>query len=309
MATPRDATAQTIAIEGLRRGGINSPTPSQVARAATEWIPDVLSDIWTRAVATGNTRLRSLEKTAVLLSQVGKRRYDMPFEAEEEFVLTLFSARSHFTVDEDEVNGSQKIRMVDAETMPTDAVGRFVYFDAENPEGSHLTQVRQIIGIDEDDDHVFLLDAAWQDNFLPHEDDTAYIADESTELVEIGIREYDHIQATGGTGVPYYFIKHQNVIEFDVAPDASTYLIQMRYWAVVNNLDYQIEPMPTVFNNWRHVIVRGIQAITFLENGDLDSFKFADSKFEQAVEMLIRRELSYGGQFTGFQIGMGQANG
>src|SRR3972149_263482 len=104
MASFASPTADSIVIEGMKKGGIRAPQPSDIKRAKEEWLQEIFNDIWMTSERTGNTRLKTLQTTAVAIGVDNQRQYDLPADFDEELVITILDANDTGTAQSGTIN-------------------------------------------------------------------------------------------------------------------------------------------------------------------------------------------------------------
>jgi hypothetical protein len=329
MAAPVSMNASMIATEGIRRAGIMRPSPEDISRASRIWIPELLSDICTRTVVTGNTRLKSLERQGFINLFANQRTYPLPADLEEEAVLTLLQAKYSVApiaitvggVNEVTIQTYDGIQSVEAydEPIPFDEElgGRLLVHGPYVSEGSDLSSISEfeirnatfLPGNEEENQAdqwlLTLNEGAFPDVATAFGESITKISVVSLrgeQMHEVGWAEFDH-HFSQKTGKPYYFTKNRGRLEIDSIPEDDLYYIHLRYFANPSLIDWADEPFPQIYSRWRHVLIPGIRTMMYFEKGDLDSYDRSKRDFDEQVENLIRKEVPYGGQFEGFTLG------
>jgi len=84
VAIPVNPTSTTIVTEGLKKAGHLSPSTPQITHAQDEYLEEIKNDI-----STISRKLKSLQKTAVLIIDKGKSRFDRPTDFMSDLTIVL----------------------------------------------------------------------------------------------------------------------------------------------------------------------------------------------------------------------------
>lgn len=295
MTAPTDPTLATLCTEGWKKTG-TTPSASELSRAETEFFQEILNDIWTRSVLTGNTRLKTLQTFITSVSVAGKRTIDLAEDFDEEFAIVILDGTLRGTA---QAGASGSITLASSETTLTASRGLGKYIFTTGGTGSN--QLRQITDYNATT-KVATVDAAWT---TPPNATTTYLIVEQVHIIdeENQADEQDYyLPATAG--LPSFFSKYGRQIIFDKPFDLSTYGVLIRYYQHLNQVD-TTEGSTTLFTrilrSWRAVLTQGIYWKTCVTLNDSQE-KDAKAEYERLVTALLVKEIPYGGEFVGFTL-------
>lgn len=289
-----DPTVEQIVRRGLRRAGEARPSPELVARARDEWIQELLSDIGARAIDAGSASvLSSLEITQTTVAEVGRRRYPLPDDFDDDSSVTLLDGALRGTIvtaEEDQVTTT-----LAGLTSDTGAGHYLVVLD-----GIAKGAMREIVSVDTGVSPTLLtLDRLFDEGETPAPGDTFLVVDEVIELQEWNTEDGDRWEEFG-TGQPAEYRMWQGNVEFNIAPD-KVYAIRVRYIPSLSKVDVTSETMAALLLRWQHVLVIGVWKLAAEENDD-DQSRLALAQYEAAVSRAIAKEVDYMRDFEGFTL-------
>ncbi len=295
MAIPTLPTADSIVTEALKRAGIKSPTQTQIDRAKDEWLEMVKGDIWSKVLAGGDTRLKSLQRTAVYIGVIGQRRYPLPADFSEEISVSLLSG-THTGLAQ--TGGSDSVTLAaDEDITAADAAGTHVLMYSGTSKG----QYRETITYDATT-KVLTTPLAWDSSKTPAANDEYMIVDTYTKLAEQHQNDLDDSMQRG-TSKPGYFSKFEDELYLGQSPVA-LYGIQLRYYVNITTLNLT-EGANTViskiYRNWRSLLTQGVYKYALLSLDDARDTQ-ADKDFNKLLISTIFKELPSGGEFEGFEV-------
>lgn len=287
-------TRNTLCEEALRRAGFPSPTAQQISRARDEWLIEIIHDIWYYAQADGNTRLKSLHRTAVTTLEKGVRRYAVPTDFDEELSIALMDGTLRYTV----VSGTADTVVVPAALAESAALGHFLYVHS----GTGKRQYRECKQVQADTpiagQTTLTVDADWDTGTNPTATDSIIIIDHIYELYEIGVREADERVQQSSTSRPYEFFKYREELHMDRPPDKA-YALRLRYYCNPMQLLVTDTIFTDLLKSWYSVLVKGVLKLAY-QNNDDNGYDNAVKEYMEARESLVRREIDYGGQRVQF---------
>src|SRR3990167_7590306 len=204
MALPTDPTATTIVTEAYNAAGESDPTAAQLTRATGQWMQEVLNDIWLEGVASGNTRLKTLQETLVDVSTTGINTWGLAEDFDEELEIEVLDGSRYDTA---QTAGASSITL-DADDAGTSSntIGRLVLITS----GTGVDEIKQITAYDSTT-KVATVESAW--TATPTGSSTYLIVDQAYQLDEIDLAEVS--TALPAAGRPTAFFKYNRQIIFD----------------------------------------------------------------------------------------------
>lgn len=268
-------TADELAIETLRRLGYGSDEikPADIARVVDHWIPQTLNAIQRHARVNRLTRLNTLQNSAVLITETGRRRYEWPIDYDQVLSITLFESAKTGTVTEGGTSGGVTVKTTTAASTNVTGgsyAGHWIIFTG----GTALGVMREIVSTSESAPTITISieSTGWDSDATPGAGDTFIIADcAGLDLDEVRQIANDHRFSYPGTGIPCEFSDHDQVLEFDVAP-SSKMAVLIRYYVSPTKIAKDSPVMSRILATWRHVIMAGLMKIG---TQDLDDSRFA----------------------------------
>jgi hypothetical protein len=294
MSAPTDPTALTLVNEALKLAGYATPTTAQKERARDYWLQRVLNDIWTRAVAGGNTRLKTLQTTATYIATVGRRRIAAPVDFSEELTINILDG-TH--TDTAQSGGTKQIVLAsDEDVTDDDAVGAYILITA----GTGIREYKEIVAYDED---TVTATIAFDWGTEPDSTSTYLIVDKHYPVDEQHQNDLDQITNPTVSGRPDQFSKYGDEIYFN-KPFDGTYGVRMRYYANINKVDTDegsTNLFTKILRNWQEVLTAGVYKYALKHKKAWEAYGMAKQEYEQAVANLLIKEMPFGGEFEGFE--------
>lgn len=294
MATPTDPTATNIVTEAWNKAGVESPDSAQLTRAKDYFLQEIFNDIWNTSVATGNSRLKTLQETLIDCSVLGTETLALAEDFDEECEVTILDGDSRGTA---QAAASTTITLASDEDIDDDvAVGKQILITS----GTGVDEIKSITAYDTTT-KVATIDSAW--TATPTSSSTYLIVTKRYVLDEIDIEEYEGTQPAKA-GRPSGFAKYGRQIIFDRPFDLSTYGIRIRYFInihEVNLTEGASTRITRIYQNWRDTLTTGV---TWKIMEYIDDNRQAAKKrdYEQSRNALLIREIPYGGAFQGFTL-------
>ena len=293
MALPTDPTATTIVTEAYNAAGESDPTAAQLTRATGQWMQEVLNDIWLEGVASGNTRLKTLQETLVDVSTTGINTWGLAEDFDEELEIEVLDGSRYDTA---QTAGASSITL-DADDAGTSSntIGRLVLITS----GTGVDEIKQITAYDSTT-KVATVESAW--TATPTGSSTYLIVDQAYQLDEIDLAEVS--TALPAAGRPTAFFKYNRQIIFDKPWDRATYGIRMRYFMnihQVNLTEGASTRITRIYRNWQDVLKQGILWKCLRDNDDV-RYQSEYQIFKSKTAALLAKEVPYGGAFKGFVV-------
>jgi hypothetical protein len=295
MAVPTDPTESTLCEKALLLAGYKTPTSAQKTECGDYWLQRVLNDIWLRAVRGGNTRLATLQTTAIHIATVGRRRVAMPTDFSEELTLNVLEGTHTDTL----VGATSKAFTLAADEDLTDdeAVGAYILITA----GTGIREYKEIItyveGTVAGTTHI-----DW--GTTPIAGDTYLIVDKHHPCTEQHQNDLDLTTNPTTVGRPDQFSKFGNELYFN-KPFDGTYGLRMRYYANINKVDRD-EGSTTLYTrilrNWQDPLTKGLLTYLALKKQEWDKYSHWKGEYENSVNNLLTKEMPFGGEFEGFEL-------
>ena len=292
MALPGDPTLTTTSNEAWAKAGIASPTAAQTTRMQTEWLYEILNDIWNTSVASGNTRLETLQETLIDVSIRGQRYVTLAVDFDEEATVMILDGDDRGTA---QAGAATTVTLAsDEDITQANARGKYILITGGTGENGY----KEITAFNETT-KVATVESAWTTN--PASGST-YLIVEKTHgpLDEISIDEMDEIAPTA-EGIPTRFCKYNLQIIFDRALNLSTYGILIRHYLNIHEVDLTAARTIAMLQNWRSVIQAGLTWKALFDQGDSE-WAAMKGIYDKEVGKLILREIPFGGEFSGFTV-------
>ena len=277
--------------------GIRTPSVSDTKRAREEWMQEILNDIWNKSSSSGNTRLKTLQATAMAISVDNQRHYTLPPDFNEELRVSILDGDHTGTAQGGTIN--TVTLQSDEDISQADAEGRYILMTGGTSKG----QYAQIISYNTTT-KAAIVHKNWDTTKTPANGDTYSIIHKFYDVDEVGVDEMDELITPTNPGLPTRFMKFNDVFIFDVPFDKSTYGIQLRYYANIHNVDLAEGDgtlITKIYTNWQSVLKEGIQWKAEKSMHD-DAYKSTKAEYEESLLSLILKELPYGGEFIGFTV-------
>lgn len=296
MAVPTAPTATSLVTDALIMAGIPIPTPSQISHAKDSILERVKNEIWSKVLINGDTRLKTLQKSAISIGIINQRRYSVPTEFSEELTVSILDGD---TTGIAQGGASLSITLAATETMSkVDAEGNYILMVSGTSKG----QYREILSYDSTT-KIAVPAIDWDSGKTPVSGDNYLIINKSYDMKEQHQSDLDSVTNPTVVGRPSYFSKFGDEIYFNKPLD-KVYGIRMRFYANLSLVDLtegSTTLITKIYRNWQAVLEQGIYARKLKELDD-NSYRQALQDFERMVENLLLKELPYGGEFAGFEI-------
>ena len=289
-------TANSICTEALKKAGFGKKISStDLLRAKNEWLQEVFSDIWTRSERSGNTRLKTLQTTAMAISVDNQRQYDLPVDFNEELNISILDGDDTGTAQAGTISG---VTLESGEDISqADAEGRYYLGTGGTSKG----QYRAILTYNTTT-FVAAVDRNWDTTKTPVKDDKYLIVNRHYDTDEIGMDELDETLEPTIPGRPTEFSKFGDQFYFDRPFDKATYGLRLRYYANIHNVDLAEGSgnlITKIYTNWHNILKTGIQ---MKAEGSIKASEHRDTKreYEQLLVHLVAKEIPFGGEMKQF---------
>lgn len=294
MAVPTNPTKTTLVTEALKMAGYSSPSAANITRGEDEFLEWVKNDIWRRIIDGGDTQLKTLQTTSVLVGIIGQRRYATPDNFDEPITIAVLDAT--FTGIAQGSSSSQFTLAATETATEADVVGKYCFF----PTGTAQGQYRQCLTYSEST-NIATVDIDWDSGSEPVSGDTYWIIDDYKPIELQSQMDLDDVSNIISAKPNFYSIFNEEIY-FDNALD-NNYGVRLRYYANLSQVDLtegSTELITKIYRNWRSVLIDGVTYRALLWLDDSKS-RGAKLDYEQGVQNLILKESpSYGEleQFT-----------
>jgi len=295
MALATAPTADSIVQEGLKKGGIRTPQVGDIKRAKEQWLQEIFNDIWMTSERTGNTRLKTLQTTAIAIGVDNQRQYDLPSDFDEEMVITILDATDIGAAQSGTI--STVTLASDEDITQVTAEGKYVLMYSGTSKG----QYRQIIGYNTTT-KVASLASNFDSTKTPASGDGYAIIDDYNELEEFSMDELADYANPTEPGLPAYFAKYNDKFYFDRPLDKSTYGMLLNYYSNLMKIDLSEGDgnlITKIYTNWRSILTTGIKMKTE-ENIHSTEYKQTKADYQEMLMKLVLKETPYGGEMVGF---------
>ncbi len=291
MAIPVASTSTTICTEGLKKAGQLSPSTPQITHAQDEYLEEIKNDI-----STISRKLKSLQKTAVLIVDKGKSRFDRPSDFMSDLTLVLMDGGKTGTAQ----GGSTSTITLEAADNSTenDIVGTEILVTS----GTAKSSFSQATALDTGTKVVTV-----NPNFAvaPVNLDKYMVVDAYYDITESPVFQADRVVNPTRLERPLYYSPigddDNGEFIFNTAPDKE-YGLRMRYYADLQKVDLTSTLMTSLYRRWRSVFVYGVRAKE-LELRDDDRAAQANAYYRQLLNTLVLRE-TYGVDMSSLQVGV-----
>ncbi|TAL13942.1 hypothetical protein EPN95_04615 [Patescibacteria group bacterium] len=293
MAIAAAPTSDSIAKEGLRKGGIRTPQPAEIERAKEEWLTELFNDIWMTSERAGSTRLKTLQMTAIAIGVDNQRQYDLPSDFDEELIVTVLDSAETGTAQAGTIS---TVTLAAAEDISqANAEGRYVLMTSGTSKG----QYRQIIGY-----NATTKVASVANNFdsgkTPVSGDAYAVIDTLRKLDEIDMSELSEYTNPVSPGLPAFFAKYNDKFYFDRPLDKSTYGLLLNYYSNLMLIDREEgsgKLMTKILTNWHGILVMGIKMKTE-ETIHSTEVRQTKTDYNEMKANLVAKEIPFGGELT-----------
>lgn len=291
MAAAESPTADSIVQEGLKKGGIRTPSVTDIKRAKDEWLQELFWDIWMTSERTGNTRLKTLQTTAIAIGIDNQRQYDLPSDFDEELVITILDATDTGTAQSGTIN---TVTLASAEDVTqATAEGKYILMTSGTSKG----QYRQILSYNATT-KVASLASNFDSGKTPVSGDKYAIIDRYLELEEFSMDELADYANPTSPGLPAYFAKFNDKFYFDRPLDKATYGMLLNYFSNLMMIDLAEGAgnlITKIYTNWRGILTTGIKMKTE-ENIHSTEYKQTRADYQEMLLKLVLKEIPYGGE-------------
>lgn len=293
MATATAPTAVSIVTEGMKAAGMRTLSASDISRARDEWLQEIFNDIWMSFESSGNTRLKTLQTTAIAIGVDNQRQYDLPVDFDEELVVNILDGDDTGT---SQGGTSSTVTLESGEDISqSDAEGRYILMTGGTSKG----QYRQCVSYNTTS-LAATIDRNWDDGKTPAGGDTYLVVKQHHLIEEIGISELDEILEPTVPGLPTTFAKFGDQFFFERPLDKATYGLRLRYYANIHKLDLAESSsalITKIYTNWQQVLKTGIK-MKAESNMKAAEFSQTQALYFRLVSNLINKEIPYGGELT-----------
>ena len=285
-------TADEMARETLLRMGYgtNEIKPVDLARVVDHWLPQTLNAIQRYARRNHLTRLNTLQNTALLITEIGKRRYEWPADYDQYGAMTLFESCVTGTVATG--GTSSGVTITTTESLSSGVFGgSFSGYWIMFTGGTALGVMREIVSTSDASPvtTITIESTGWDSDATPAAGDTFIIVNNSgLELEPVRQIATDHRFSVPGVGLPKQFSDHDQVLEFDLAPESKMGVL-MRYYVSPTKIEQDSPIMSRILATWRHAIMAGLLKIAAQDADDARFRRFAED-FELAKADLVLSE-------------------
>ena len=276
IAIPSNFTVAETVEEALKRGGIVSPSATQITEATDYQLREVAKDIHAKLET-----MPLLLTTAVDTCVVGQSVYAWPTDAYSINSVVLLNASDDFTGTA-QSGGATSITLAADFTSETETMqGRWIVITG----GTGVDQIRQIVNYD-DSTKVVTVDAAWTTN--PAVSSTYMIPDLHRKLFDQSkAYHYDYNAAPYDSGMAVSGSMHGREIWLDRAPDRA-YVIWWDYWADIDRIDVTGTIYLRLIRDYFNIFIEGIAA-KVMDRYDEDRAQGQAAKYHSMLEMLTSR--------------------
>jgi hypothetical protein len=293
MAIATAPTLSSIVVESLKKAGHRDPASdvTLLKRAKEEWMQEIFNDIWMRSEISGNTRLKTLQTTAIAISVDNQRKYGLPDDFNEELNVEILDGDDTGTAQSGTVNS---VTLESGEDISqANAEGRYVLMTSGTSKG----QYREILTYNTTT-LVATIDQNWDTGKTPVSGDTYLVINRHYETDELGIDELDEVLEPTIPGLPRYFAKFEDQFYFNKPFDKATYGLRLRYFANIHNVDLAEgsgKLITKIFTNWQAILKEGMK---MKAEQSLKSTEYRETKqnYEELMAHLIMKEIPYGGE-------------
>jgi len=294
MALPTDPTATTIVTEAFNSAGESSPSSAQLTRATGQWLQEVLNDIWLEGVATGNTRLKTLQETLIDVSTENIRTYALAETMDEELEVEVLDGSRYDTA---QAGASTTITLASGDTGTVSTTeGKWILITS----GTGVGELKQITDYNATT-KVATVESAW--TATPTASSTYLVVDNEYPLEEIDLTEMSTSSPVPGR--PTAFAKYNRQLIFDRPWDRATYGIRARFFLNIHQIDLtegSTTRITRIYRNWQDVLKQGV-LWKALRDEDDQRYQTEYQLFKSKTRALLSKEIPYGGAFTGFTVG------
>jgi hypothetical protein len=275
----------------LKKAGHLSPSTPQIVHAQDEYLEEIKNDI-----STISRKLKSLQKTAVLIVDKGKSRFDRPTDFMSDLTIVLMDGGTS-GISQGGTLSTLTFVATDA-SAENNVVGREILITS----GTAKSSFSQATAFD-----TGTKVATVNPNFavVPANLDKYMVIQSYYNLEQAPIFQADRVVDPTRLQRPTHYSPmgddDNGEFIFNTAPDQE-YGMRMRYYADLQKLDLTSTLLTTLYRRWRSVFVSGVRAKE-LELRDDDRADSANSTYRQLLNTLILRE-TYGTDLSSMQVGV-----
>ena len=307
MAAPTQPETSDVVLEAYKKVGISSPTSDQYARGAAHFVPEIINNVWIYSEKSGNTRLKILQASTVVITTIGDSKITCPTGMSEEITLSILDGTYRDNLID--TTGDAKIQLATTTTSggttaissvtTEDVVGRYFVITSAS---TAIGEMHQIIAYSTTN-----FTATMDSTFTGSPGSTAsyLIIDEVTELDEDNVLNAGGLQESLSPGKPTRFMKiMENGTEsfiFNRPPDLATYGVLIRYYANPMKLDTCDTVIQKMYLDWWDMMVTGV-AWKVAEDEDDDKYTVFKGEYEAMRDDVIAKEMPFGGEWQGFEL-------
>ena len=295
MVAPTDPTKTTIVTEALKVLGYSNPSLALITRYSDYHLERVKAEIWNRVIRGGDTRLKTLQTTAVSIGIENQRRYSPPTDFSEEYSFSLLDY-THSGIAT--AGGSPNVTLAaDEDATVANTEGNYLLMYSGTSKG----QFRQAVDYNTTT-KVAVVDLDWDSGEQPVSGDGYLIINKQYLIDEQTQGDLDDLTTTVPAR-PDLFSKFDNEFYLNKPLD-KIYGFRLRYYANLTQVDLtegSDELITKIYRNWQHLFQQGLVWRGWNEKDD-DRDTEAKGLFEMMLLNVLDKELPEGGSFEGFEI-------
>jgi len=292
MAAPTAPTLVSITTEAVKKAGFSNPNSVLLTRAQDEWMAEIDSDIWTKA-----KKLKSLQTTGILTTTNGLNRYALPSDYSSDLDMALL----HGSISGTAQGGAVGSITLEATSTLDSAflIGREIVIIS----GTGLNSMSQITAYDS---ATKIATVTPDFATAPANGDTYMLVSLSQVLkqTDLSVLDRESFSAVKGRPMTFSPMGDSDTGEFILYPTpyniTAVYVLRLRYYANLMNLDLAGTLKATLYSRWRGVYTAGVYYLALLGRDDSradQAFKVYQFKLTE----LMSRE-TYGMDLNNLQM-------
>ena len=293
MASPALPTLSSIVTEGLRQGGIFSPTASQIATYSGDPMEQLKNSLWQEL-----KQAKPLMMFSYMVLNPGQSRYSCPSDYSSDMSMVALTGFNTGTV----VSATANTLTVPAVSNGYD-LNQVLGEDLVITAGTGMNSVSQITNLVNNNNGTQTLTVYPNFQATPDGTSSYMIVDNQWPIEQRHIAEFDMYHRSGGMDRPRYFYpmgdEDFDEFQFDVAPDNFyVYCVRMRYTVNIMTLDLNSTLLQTLYLKFREFWIYGIKSQVLLDNDDTRAPKSQEDR--QAKLLALIRSQQYGTDLRNF---------
>lgn len=278
MSIPSNPTLTALVTEGINQAGESNPSASLISRASSEWIPEILNDIWHLA-----KKPKILQQTAYTIMNQGQSRYAYPLDYSSDLQLMILDGTDTGIC---QAGTASSLTLSATDNSGNNIIGKEILMTAGTSFGSYA----QIVAYDSTTKVASVIPNF---NTTPVVGDTYMIVDVEYPVITKPIYEWERNYKLISPMLPQYLYPlgddDEGYFVLNAPPDKQ-YGARLRYYVDITRMDQTTSLFSTILRRWRNILVQGIRSKKLSDEDDTRQEQ-AKADYARALQNMIYREI------------------